>query len=111
MQIILVKLRDIFPCASAEYAGPVGRLPAILAFSEDIVIMIGAVFILKGSPEPGMLIGGMIADEIHHEFHATLMYASYHLVKILHGTEFGSYGPVIRHIISSVSPWAYEEGT
>ena len=110
MEIIFVKLRDILPGTAAEDAGPVGRLLSVLSLSEDIVVMIGAVFVGKGGLEPGVLIRGMVSDKVHHEFHAPLMDAGDHLLKVLHGAEGRIDIAVIRHVIASVCPRAYKEG-
>ena len=108
MEIVLTTLGAIFPCGTAKVGAPLIGLGAGLAgrgagTSRTPPIPIGMLVVLVlGRLKPGMLIGGVIDHQIHHDFEPTLMRFGQQLVHIVERAEQRVDVLIVRDVIAVV---------
>ena len=108
VEIVLTTLGAIFPCGTAKVGAPLIGLGAGLAgrgagTSRTPPIPIGMLVVLVlGRLKPGMLIGGVIDHQIHHDFEPTLMRFGQQLVHIVERAEQRVDVLIVRDVIAVV---------
>ena len=103
VQIILPARRDILPRAAAKNRFPLVRRRSVgIWIPPDVIIAVRAGTRLTGGPEPGMLVGAVIQDQIHNHSNPAAMAFRRKAVPIFHGPKFRHNCPIIRDIIPIV---------
>ena len=95
--------RQLIPGRPAEIGAPVGRQFSVFPFFADIEeVAVLAVRILAGLPEPFVLIGTMVDDQIHQDIHISLLCLCDQFLHILHGPEARINPIIIGNVIALV---------
>ena len=102
MQVPLAGFFIVTPRRRRKEGRPVVRLPSVLAVAPDIVIPVGIVPAFSRFHKPGVFIGGVIHDEIHHQLDVPLVQLPQKRIKILHCSKFGHDLFIVTDIISHV---------
>ena len=82
MQVVFARGLVELPGRAAEIRRPVVGLAALLAGTPDVVVAVGVVLGLARLDEPGVLVGGMVDHQVHHQLDATLMHAGQQLLPV-----------------------------
>ena len=111
MQIVFIKLGNVFPGAAAELAFPVGgRLSVFFSLSENIVVLISFIpgqCLLK----PLVPAGGVVEHHVQHQFDAALLGFGRKPVKVLHSAVAGINVVIVLHIVAVILLRGNEEGS
>ena len=102
MQVVLAAFFILLPGGSGEAGAPVVRRSAVLSVLPDVIIPVGIILSFPAFHKPGMLVGGVVCHQIHHQFHTPGMDLGKHPVEVFHRTEFLHDGPVIRNVVSVI---------
>jgi hypothetical protein len=57
---------------------------------------------VEDADEPGMLVRGVIDDEVHHELHAAIVQRDHERVEVLEGAERGVDRPIVADVVAVV---------
>ena len=95
--------RQLIPGRPAEIGAPVCRQFSVLPFFADVEeVAVPAVRILAGLPEPFVLIGTMVDDQVHQDIHISLLCLCDQFLHIFHGPEARINPIVIGNVIALV---------
>ena len=114
MQVVLVSFGDIFPGTTAKDSSPVvwRAFLAIddLGISPDVPFSFRVGLVLFAFFEPGMLIAGVVDDQVEYQLHAELMNFINQFVHILESAEGWIYVFVIGDVITKICLWRIVHG-
>ena len=114
VEVILAPHVVVFPGRAGELAGPVvgGQAAAMahLAVPPDVVVPIGVIAPLTALPEPIVLVGGVIDDQVHNDFEAQGVGLVQHLLKLCQRAVVGVDVAVVGHVVAVVGVGGGIEG-
>ncbi len=93
MEEVFAALRVVLPCGAAEVGAPLVRLGArsarlVARLGGTPPIPVGVrIVLVTGGLEPGVLVGGVVHDEVHHDLQAALVSLGEQLVHVLERAE------------------------
>jgi hypothetical protein len=109
VQVVLAVPRVELPGRSREERAPVRRLGARLARGHSgarrpppVPVALGVVAARARLDEPGVLVGRVVDDEVHHELHAALVRGAQQRVELLQRAERGVDVLVVADVIARV---------
>ena len=103
--------REFLPAGTAEIRAPVRRQAAVFRSLPDIEeLPVLSVRILTGLPEPLVLIGAVVDDQVHQNKHVPLLRLRDQAFHVLHGAEPRVDRVVIRDIIPLICQRRFIDG-
>ena len=114
MEIILVELCVVFPCAALEHARPVVRRQAAaaarpLALAPVVIVVVRVVLALPAFEEPSVLVRGVVDDQVHKHPHPARVRAVEHLAEDVEIAVVGVDVHIVGNIIAVVGVRRREE--
>ena len=102
MQVVLPHFRHPFPRGTAEGGPQVVRRGALLTVPPDVVVVVGVVPALLRFEEPGVLVGGVVQNEVEDDADAPLLSFGDEPVHIRERPEHRVDVPVVRDVVAVV---------
>src|SRR5689334_19602904 len=111
MHIVLARFLIEGPGGTAEMAEPVvGRASVGSRIAPDVPIRLRVIAAAPAFEKPGMLVRGVIGNEVEQKLHTASMCLRQEKVEVIHGDKYRMYAAVVEDIIAKIMHGGWKNG-